>query len=707
MNMTKKRKLGFLSLPLLAAGWFAWAATSDTVITVTTFADENGGAGSTAACSLREAVVAVNERRTFGGCPAGARIGDNIIQLEAGSYDLSGGELAVKVPVLITGESTTRSDEINPLTGNMPNRVRPLTTINAAGASRIFNTEGSNGGLVLRDLVLANGRTAGKGGAIYAAVGVSLDNVVIENSEAVLDGGAIFLASNNASLSATGSVFRNNHSDGKGGVLAMSCSQDLSPLAQHDVLFSQSLLLENSSLQGAGAVEGCGNTSIALSASTLSKNESLTGAIAYAQPVATAGSGQVSFSHVTAVEHAVGAVLFVDGIATTTVSGSILGWNTGGNCVFGTLPPSRSSTYNALEGSSCSSLGGGSSSHNVPITASLNDELAPLGDHKGLTDIYLPRSTSVHLLDKGEVLESCTGADQRGISRQSGSACDIGAAERLQVTALDDTADSRSGADRMAIINILANDRFSESDSTIYELDEVFLPGPSDTTDPAFMYDAVLYGGANPVCSWRDDSEADEKKRRRLVVDNGGVETGTTPIVCQYRVSDTNNELSKPAKATANIKNFAPVAVPDTYVRRMGVASITFNPLENDHDDNDGVHGSGTWWITASPPIYVSEANQPRLGHIDATKGPCVDSTLSSPKECYFPPLTYVADNVDSPFSDRFSYVVYDKDGLASASAIVTIKTDAKDPDKGETGSLDVLFGLFLALLGWRRACRQ
>jgi hypothetical protein len=146
------------------------------------------------------------------------------------------------------------------------------------------------------------------------------------------------------------------------------------------------------------------------------------------------------------------------------------------------------------------------------------------------------------------------------------------------------------------------------------------------------------------------------------------------------------------------------MAKPDSYLRPVGTLSIQINPVENDNDDGDGVYGQGNWWQSTPPRpyIYVAESSQPKLGKIIASEAPCADSTLSNPKVCYFPPLTYQAYNSDSPFSDSFTYVVYDKEGMPSNSALVTINTNAPDPDQGG-GSLGLGTGLIMMLLGWRR----
>lgn len=683
-------------------------------IKVTTTVDENGE--NAAACSLREAITAVNTREAFGGCAAGALVGENVIELDNATYNLSVptgevGELTLKATMTIAGKTTWQFDQINPITGQKPDRVRPLTVIKAAANSRIFDAAGSAASLSLRDLKLqGNGQVAGKGGMIYATGGLSLENVQVENMDAQGDGGVVFLGVDGAYLSAKNVTFANNRSDAKGGVLAMSCAQDLSALAKHEITLSESLMRDNKSVAGAGVIEACGNATISMTNATLSKNESATGAIAYAQNI-VAGFGSIELNQLTAVEHTVGSVLYLDKLAKTTVASSVLAWNTAGSCSIGIKPTSVSSLYNAFDDLSCAPLTvPGATTHNQTITTALANELAPLGDHKGLVDVYLPLASSLFILNKASTGESCSGSDQRGSARGGGD-CDIGAAERMQVAAADVIAENNGKTGRRAIVDVLAKAQFGESDTAIYQLDSVLLPGPSDTTDPDFMYDAALYGGATPKCKWHDDSETDELLRRRLVVDTAGVLTGATPIKCQYKVTDTGPNTSKPAEVTAEIKNMAPIAKADQYIRPVGTRTLQFDPVANDTDEGDGTYGAGSWWQStpARAYIYVAESSQPKLGKLIATEGPCADSTLSNPKVCYYPPLTYEAYNSDSPFSDSFTYVVYDKEGSPSSSATVTIKTDEPDPEKGEGGgSVGLWQGLVLLLLGgWRRLRQQ
>ncbi|MDQ8037642.1 MAG: choice-of-anchor Q domain-containing protein [Pedobacter sp.] len=719
-----------LACALLLLGNVAMGAGA--TIKVTTDQDENG---SGSACSLREALHVINSKSkaAWGGCPDAAAVGDNIIQLEALTYRLTAGELQVLEDVIIQGADTIVAeddpatpgvdDTLNPYTGLAPNRKRPLTVIDAEDHSRIINSFGATGSsLSLKDLELRRGSAPflsnqGNGGAIYAALSLTLDNVVIRDSEAIgeLDGtvpvggmgGAIFLSLNNISLSATDTTFRNNDAFSAGGAIAMVCTQDLS-LASHTVSLTRSLLAENSSLHGgAGAIEACGITTLDITASTLAKNTSKPmpqrqptppapavadeprSAITYRQTVSAQGS--VSITNVTAAEQLGGSVFAFKALASVSLNNSVLIGNTGNNCDLDTALSFPSGNYNSIDDASCNALLLSSGDANIPGGA-FSDELLPLAFRGGLTEIYLPNKDSLTVLNVGPSGDNCTGTDQRGLSRKNGSNCDLGAAERMEPTAVDDEA--KNGTDsRVVVVDVLANDSFGEDDS-----------GPLHYASPA-----VTVMGTSPgvSCTWSDASAEKEERRNKLLIDNHGVITPeSSPASCTYQLNvvgvDPATHPAMTATVTATISNIAPVAVNDIYVRPIGVTQIALNLLANDTDADDSTPFNQP---THLYPIYIT--TKPVLGDLVGETGLCPGSsyTSGSPKFCYARNLTYIAKNPQSPFTDYIQYSVYDDDGSASNTATVTIKTNAPDPDKGETGgSLDLAGGLLLALLGLRRA---
>lgn len=730
---------------LLLAGLIATTAYADTTITVTTNVDENGSNSS--ACSLREALHVVNDKskKAWGGCPAASNVGEIIIQLDAINYDLTLGALQVLGSVTIAGkdtlivddESTTAVDEsLNLYTGKAPNRTHPVTIIDALGADRIIDSFGATGtGLTLKDLVLRNGhadyaRYQGNGGAIYAALSVVLDNTIIESSHsyglAVSPseysggmGGAIYLSKSGAGLSLSNSTLQDNDAEGSGGALAMVCEENLD-LADHTVSISSSLLAGNSSANGAGAIQGCGSASLTLNNSTLAQNTSATGSAALSFLPTREGQGSVNITNITVAENTGGAAALAFGkLSTVLLNNSALLENAAANCSLATGTSFTNGNYNALDDSSCDALlVPASSATEENVTAGpLSNEFLALGDHGGLTKVYLPRDTaSSNVMDMGQALGGC-GNDQRGFPRQSGTACDIGAAERQKPSANGDSGSSGNNFERAAIIDVLDNDAFGESDGSGTGADGYnrFADFAQDS-----VYAVTVDADAGGKCKWYDknDTSVDEEYRNRLVIDNSRVVTPDgSPISCTYHVNVIPHGggatvSSASVAVTAIIKNATPKAVADLYVRPVGTSVITLSLIGNDTDVDDS-NGS------LSNPIKVTDINgdlvdkfaviyvssKPQLGTIEGTTVPCPDNSASSVKTCFVPPVRYVAKNPQSPFSDSFQYTVYDEDDVPSTATTVTINTDAPDIDKGETGgSLDFAGGLLLALLGLRRA---
>lgn len=686
-------------------------------ITTTTLVDENGdGAG----CSLREAVYAANNNVPFGGCPAGNALADDSIVLSKGTYLLTKGELKVTQSLKLLGVNAYR-DAINPLTGNKPNRVRPETIIDAGNLSRILSTEGAlDAGLELSDLELKNGRVTGNGGAILSWSTVEIDNVVIKNSSALGatiaqgNGGAVYLARTGAGISMTDSMILINAAAGTGGAIAMNCEFNGEP-ALHQVSVNRSAIDSNAATGGAGAILACGSTTLGLQSSTISRNASaaVAGAIVLVNSSLPA-DGNLTLRSVTAVENTGGPFLRVAGISTLDVSNSLLAFNGAGNCAI-TAPASGS--LGTIEGSAvqdsvasgCQVTGvtWGTGNTEIPAGIALTSELAAFSSNiGGLVDGYMPLPGSLYVLNKGQALAACEAEDQRGVSRTSGTACDAGAVERRELTTVDDEGTNRPKTNRIAYIDILANDT---------------PPEPASLTTTDFWATAIVTAtpsATNPAadCTWvedPDDTEAPIKKV--LMIDSSGV-IGT--FACDYTV-DIGGDSST-ARVEVEIKNSKLITVKDSYVRPVGTTEVFLNLLVNDHDENDGsVADAGFYQAVDDPltpdvdestlPTYLIRITQePSLGRIEGLSSvDCPAKLVSEPnRKCFaVSGLRYVADNSLSPFSDSFKYVVYDKNKEESVEAVVTITTDAPDPDK-RGGSADWLLLSVLAMAGLRRVRR-
>lgn len=742
------KKIHLLGAALLVAVAGMPRAALIHTIDVNTFLDQNGT--DAAHCSLREAVQAVNTRAPFGGCPAGSAFDTNVIQLQPGDYHLTLGEIRGSADLTITGadsQKAARADIKDPLTGVAPRIPRPDyvdqsaaigrtgTYIYAAPNSRIFDMLAT---AKISDVVLEGSGSAaqaspttvaGNGGVVIGAGSLSFSNVIIRGGSvagatlAAGNGGAVYLGGDSNGLTLEDVSIEDSYAQNKGGAIAVLCSQGLSQRSTHSVTVARSLLIGNSADNGAGAIELCGTTNASLTASTLSRNTSApsSGAIAYVQGAAV-GEGQISLSYVTAAEQ-VGHVLAVNGIATVMLKGALLsGFNTPGassvcfnpdSAVYAMADTAGQGHHNAIDNDGSCDGFLLASGHNVaiPVLTDINQVLMPIrtgtsyypttltGKPYGLTDYYLPKLyAGSPIVDLGEPSSECSQSDQRNMPRRHGTACDIGAVERLQVTARDDEADSARDTNRHAIVDVLANDSFGESDAA----------GPYTFASGATP-SVVLVDDGGGDCVWNPANAATDPNRLIVSNDNdgGALTPDGSPIVCTYKVVDSNPDLTAntsatTAKVSVRIVNAAPNAANDFYVRPVGVPEISFNPLANDDDKGDGIYGetgSAPDWAAFNP---IRITGSPGLGEVTGTDtGFCPGSTVEL---CVTPPLTYTAKNSMSPFSDSFRYVVYDKDGGSSNEAIVTVGTDAPDPDHGGgAGSFDLLGGLLLSLLGLRR----
>jgi CSLREA domain-containing protein len=800
LQETGMKKLRLALAGMLALGAGVQAALINT-INVTTLLDEDGN--NPAACSLREAVKAVNTNAPYGGCAAGHPTYDNLIQLEAAEYPLTLGEITVTAEVAIVGkdrDAEAHADAIEPLTGKKPLHVRPDydldplvdpnpdlgrvgTTITADASSRIFRGLSS---LTLRDVELKGSDSGGSGtavdgngGVIYAQGPLFLTNVIIRDGR-VIDslgsgagagnGGAIYMAGDGSGLTMTDVTLESNVAANTGGGIAMLCEINLNPYALHSLNIKRSLFKHNSATVGAGAIDICGNTGATIDTTTFAGNVSFFSNLAVRPDSAAIsfvhegnpGLGLLTLTHVTAAEQT-GHVLALKGIGAATVSGSLLAFSTAGTICFNPdLDPDidtpsdvdapmmtalPAGTYNAVsQDGSCEALlmrTPVDTNKDIPLGTPMNQVLAALttgqpftaGGPYGLTEYYLPIESGTpptYVIDQGGSFDNCSDEDQRNVSRKSGAFCDIGAVERLKISASNDEDQNTKSTDRKATIDVLDNDTFGEAVGGPYQF-PVFAPNRP----------VELINDADGRCKWQLETLSDGTTAGRVVVSspNGELRDKTDPIICTYRVHNNVGDFSDPAEISVVISNVAPRARDDLYIRPVGTTEISFDPLANDDDSGDGKYGnepepeiapetepdgdprdceevtpaapapfnhecqytSRPNWIDLYPPIEITV--QPQLGEIRGARADACPGRVTS--TCLTPPLRYIAKNSFSPFSDTFTYRVYDQDEMASNAAVVTIKTDAPDIDHGGTGgSIDLLGGLILSLLGLRRLRR-
>ncbi len=661
------------------------------VINVNTTTDENGENGGN--CSLREAIQSVNTQQAFGGCIAGERFGTNVISLQNAIYTLPKGAIQVSHDVTIQG-ATLKTDEIDSITFVKPKRTAPTTQING-NSQRIFNTSSNTAALTLQNLLISNGK-ADIGGAILAGGPVTLSNTVLSDNEATVAGGAIYLSGRSSTLSADNSTFRKNKGN-QGAVLGMSCFDHLSPVTR-TIIISGSSLINNGSIENNSIIEGCGAVTMSVETSTIAQNTAkVSGGILYFVDNLDSFSS-LTLLRVTMAENHTAPVLSYGQLGDLAIASSIIAFND-----VGCSAKNNSTTlYNGGE-----SIGGFNTLQNCSLQylttntllktdiildepshadASFATELNPLANYGGYTDVYLPKTTSKYILNRAPGA-NCE-IDQRGSQNLSSNTCDTGSVERRTVVAVFDIAKvviNKDDSDRIAEVDALANDRVSETETTRGDFGKDPVTG---------NYLIELTENANNRCSIVNR----EGERPLVRFDNKGTPMQEPQVtLCKYRFTDNNGNQSNEGELRFRITNKPPVATDDTYSLPSGSTELSLNLLSNDNDKNDGIYGG---LCTDANNVncngfYLRVVSQPSVGVIIAEKtGNCPDSTTINQLTCYGGKISYRPNNIQAPFNDKFTYVVYDIDKTSSNTATVTIINETGANEETSTGSLG-LFSLF------------
>ena len=458
------------AMPLLAA-------TSNTAIKVTTFADENGENNN--ACSLREALKTAADRRSYGGCTVVdiTSVSTKVIQLEAGTYSLDK-ELAPEVNVSILGKTPADWTRKSIIINDYPAQTNLETIITAKNATRLFNTTIGNRFLGLTHIILKDGNTSDRGGAIYAGADVNLLNTQILNSQAAKEGGAIFMAGPFASLTINHSLIQGNQAP-KASVIAMSCFND-NVYSKRDIDITTSSLIGNGSNASSSMLEFCGEPDVNLSTNTIAKNiaSSTNGSIIKFTGDTKAGTETNNTSSIlsdaslltlnsnTIVENTANTTLLYDKMGLKALSFNLLAYNIGTNACRYLLGPAADEkavgvglVYNALAlvgANKCDVPTASLPTDHTNIDVSgINDVrtlLSPLqtaSEATAFLPIYYPKNNNTNndLVNVGLSGAECSANDQRGIFRNTtntlyfdptaNNTCDIGAVELMKLAAAD------------------------------------------------------------------------------------------------------------------------------------------------------------------------------------------------------------------------------------------------------------------------------
>lgn len=311
-----------------------------------------------------------------------------------------------------------------------------LLTIDGQDSSRIFNISGSTTDVTISGLTLTDGGGVTSGGAIYVDGNLTLDSVVVKDSQASEWGGGIYLHST-GSLHLKDSTVDNNISERGGGIAGrLKAGSDI-------ITIESSTISNNKASLGVGYGGGlhidrasAGDAEVSIINSTISHNEAKIG-----------GGMRTRYANV------------VIDIVNSTIADN-KGGDAGGIVNINSSKITLHNTILAdnyrLNGSEFNASGAfqSASSYNLigsaglgGLTATLGNQvgvanlgLAPLANYGGLTltRALLPNSVAINAGDPSSTLNS---GDQRGANyrRKLGAYIDIGAFE-ANVTQTNSTA---------------------------------------------------------------------------------------------------------------------------------------------------------------------------------------------------------------------------------------------------------------------------
>lgn len=443
-------------------------------IYVNTFDDEMGENPNK--CSLREAIISAQKNTSFGGCNAGRTgVGQvDVIELEAGTYTLTRGELKPESALRILGKSRNNYQIKSALTGEYPEFEDIQTTIEVKNAdSRIFNTAETRVDLNLTDIALKNGFAKDYGGAVYAGGNFSLARGAILNSKATKAGGAIYTIALDAKkeIRLNNTRIENNNAP-KGSVMAMGCLGNMKD-NQPVITISQSSIVNNGQADSLSVLDLCGSNEVSLETNTIAKNTanasngSIIRAISNELDRLSPDSVIILRSN-TIVQNNAYSAFYYDSNAFKYFNYNVLAYNgtadgQGKSCRYlNDQTPDEALQFavfnNALElvGNKCvlpvkAVAAAKDSTANVDITgvafSTLLTDFQPASVYNLFLPLYYPKETTSgpSLVNVGA--NNCSEYDQRGVARNADAtlmlnstlrnSCELGAVELLKFNAAD------------------------------------------------------------------------------------------------------------------------------------------------------------------------------------------------------------------------------------------------------------------------------
>lgn len=715
-------------------------------------------------CTLREALnTARNDQAnlTGGDCVNGNE-GPDVIEFtpeenESGyvveTVDVNGNAV-VQLTISLNDSVTSYGG----VTLRCPDRLAPngnpyQCVIRSAATSRNFSLINSEGGISVSKMILENGDAGtGNGGAINSRGSVSIYQSVFRNNRA-RTGGAVFLRGVRSDLYVGDSTFNGNASTGNaddgvsiregGGAIATSAGDE------HRIQIESSTFAGNSSVTSAAALSLKTIRPVVVVNSTFSGNTSTAGAGA----LDVSDSSSVTLRNLTIVENisGVGRAAIEAGTRAPLLANSIVAANYDANGIDANCSASAiASTFN-LFGETAATCPLGTA---IPINSTrqaavdVMQRLGPLQDNGGASWTRAPDPTlegplvaGRWIVDQGYNLDpdtnlvwpldtgkqQCASVDQRGISRESGGRCDIGAYEVLRVTALEDGGSNIGRLDRDVVVDFLANDLFAPDetkqirDDCVLGTPDYGLPGLVVVRDTAGnpCVEVRIIGSITPgqlVFLAGDSPDLEERHLTdspyvlKFLNTGRGLIAEDAPEALGYRVYTEDGDLSDEAIISLHVENIPPFARDEVDGRcdecasvRAGVgATVVIDVLANDVDYDN--------YDTGKPdPTTVRLTGGTCREEDDLDDFDGDGDTSDTYWQCQFGRatinpangvITWVPTNKFNPFTERFSYTVTDNEGKESTAAVEIIMARPQANGGGLLGEDDMSDALGIDFLG-------
>jgi hypothetical protein len=267
---------------------------------------------------------------------------------------------------------------------------------------------------VRRSVISDNTATVGAGGIHQAGFGslLTIEDSTFERNEGGQGGGAFF----EAPVALTGSTFADNTAASGGGILAWG-----------DLAVAESSITGNTATLGGGGITTLHPATI--TNSTIADNTAPEGAGIWAQP--TMGAIELSYATVVANNGPnLSSTGTGPGTGTITAFASVVALGGGGDCELTDGATVVSQGYNFGGDASCGFT------QPTDTNAGGDPMLSELGLHDSTTLSSVPLSGSPLLNEIPTTEARCAGTDQRTFGRPANGACDIGAIEVRQVSAI-------------------------------------------------------------------------------------------------------------------------------------------------------------------------------------------------------------------------------------------------------------------------------